>query len=78
MIAYVVNGSLGLYSQLEELSKRNLVIKMGDVAVFSESPSSVDTVYQIASSVSYVLTWIATVMLQDLILKNLVKLDSGL
>jgi len=63
MIAYVVNGSLGLYNQLDELSKRNLVIKTGDVAVFSESPSSVDTVYQIASSVSYVLTWIATVML---------------
>jgi len=63
MIAYVVNGSLGLYNQLDELSKRNLVIKIGDVAVFSESPSSVDTVYQIASSVSYVLTWIATVML---------------
>jgi len=63
MIAYVVNGSLGLYNQLDELSKRNLVIKTSDVAVFSESPSSVDTVYQIASSVSYVLTWIATVML---------------
>src|SRR6476646_6225865 len=63
MIAYVVNGSLGLYNQLDELSKRNLVIKIGDVAVFSESPSSVDTVYQIASSVSYVLTWIVTVML---------------
>jgi len=63
MIAYVVDGSLGLYNQLDELSKRNLVIKTGDVAVFSESPSSVDTVYQIASSVSYVLTWIATVML---------------
>jgi len=63
MIAYVVNGSLGLYNQLDELSKRNLVIKIGDVAVFSESPSSVDTVYQIASSVSYVLTWIASVML---------------
>lgn len=63
MIAYVVNGSLGIYNQLDELSKRNLVIKTGDVAVFSESPSSVDTVYQIASSVSYVLTWIATVML---------------
>jgi len=63
MIAYVVDGSLGLYNQLDELSKRNLVIKTGDVAVFSESPSSVDTVYQIASSVSYVLTWISTVML---------------
>lgn len=36
---------------------------MGDIAVFSESPSSADTLYQIASSASYILTWIATVML---------------
>jgi len=63
MIAYVINGATGLYYQLDELAKRNLVIKLGDVAVFPESPSSVDTLTQIASSVSYVLTWIATVML---------------
>lgn len=63
MIAYVINGALGLYTQLDELAKRNLVIKLGDIAVFPESPSYTDTVYQIAGSVSYVLTWIATVML---------------
>lgn len=63
MIAYVINGALGLYNQIDELAKRNLVIRLGDVAVFPESPSSTDTVYQIAGIISYVLTWIATVML---------------
>ena len=63
IIAYVINGVLGLYYQLDDLAKRNLVIGLGDIAVFTESPSSTDTVYQIAGGVSYVLTWIATVML---------------
>lgn len=63
MIAYVINGALGLAYHIDELAKRNLVIKLGDIAVFSESPSSIDTVYQISAIVSYVLTWIATVML---------------
>ena len=63
MIVYVINGALGLYNQIDELANRNLVIRLGDIAVFPESPSSTDTVYQIAGSVSYVLTWIATVML---------------
>ena len=63
MIAYVINGAFGLYYQMDELAKRDLVIRLGDIAVFPESPSFIDMVYQIASSVSYVLTWIATVML---------------
>lgn len=63
MIAYVINGALGLTYHIDELAKRNLVIRLGDIAVFSESPSSIDTVYQISAIVSYVLTWIATVML---------------
>jgi hypothetical protein len=64
MIAYVINGALGLYYHIDELAKRNLVvIRLGDVAVFPESPSSIDIVYHIAGSVSYVLTWIATIML---------------
>jgi len=63
MIAYVINGALGLTYHIDELAKRSLVIKLGDIAVFSESPSSTDTVYQISAIVSYVLTWIATVML---------------
>lgn len=63
MIAYVINGALGLAYHIDELAKRNLVIRLGDIAVFSESPSSIDTVYQISAIVSYVLTWIATVIL---------------
>lgn len=63
MIAYVINGVFGLYYQLDELAERNLVIKSGDIAVFPESPSFIDTLYQIAASTSYVLTWVATVML---------------
>ena len=63
MIFYVINGVFGLYGQLEELAKRNLVIKLGEVAIFPESPSPVLFVYQTASSIAYVLTWIATVML---------------
>jgi hypothetical protein len=63
MITYVINGALGLTYHIDELAKRNLVIRFGDIAVFSESPSSTDTVYQISGIVSYVLTWIATVML---------------
>jgi len=63
MIAYVINGFFGLYGQIDELGKRNLVITSVDVAVFPESPSTILTVYQTASAIAYVLTWIATVML---------------
>jgi hypothetical protein len=63
MVAYVINGLFGLYGQVDELAKRDLVIESGEVAIFPESPSSILTVYQSASSVAYVLTWIATVML---------------
>jgi hypothetical protein len=63
MVAYVINGVFGLYGQVDELAKRDSVIRLGDVAIFPEFPSSILTVYQTASSVAYVLTWIATVML---------------
>ena len=63
MVAYVVNGVFGIYTQVDELAKRNSLIRSGDVAIFPEFPSSINNVYQIASSVAYVLTWIATVML---------------
>ncbi|MDW0179105.1 MAG: hypothetical protein QOK80_10945, partial [Nitrososphaeraceae archaeon] len=46
MVFYVINGVFGLYGQLEELAKRNLVIEYGDVAIFPESPSPVLVVYQ--------------------------------
>ena len=63
MVAYVINGVFGLYSEVDGLAKRNSLIRSGDVAIFPEFPSSINNVYQIASSVGYVLTWIATVML---------------
>ena len=63
MIAYVINGASGLFYQVDELAKNNSVIRLGDIAVFPETPSSVDMVYQIAGTVSYALTWIATVLL---------------
>ena len=63
MIFYVINGVFGLYGQLEELAERNLVIQLGDVAIFPESLTPVLAVYQTASSIAYILTWIATVML---------------
>ena len=74
MVAYVINGIFGLYTQVDDLTKRNLVIKSGDVAIFPESPSWIDNVNQIASSVAYVLTWIATVMLLRPYIEKLGKL----
>ena len=63
MAAYVVNGVFGLYNEVDILAKRSSIIRSDDVAIFPESPSSINMVNQTASSVAYVLTWIATVML---------------
>ncbi|MGA8914779.1 MAG: hypothetical protein WB474_02190 [Nitrososphaeraceae archaeon] len=74
MVAYVINGVFGLYSEVDGLAKRSSIIRTGDVAIFPESPSSINIVYQIASSVGYVLTWIATVMLLRPYIEKLGKL----
>ena len=74
MVAYVINGVFGLYNEVDELAKRNSIIRSGDVAIFPESPSSINMVNQIASSVAYVLTWIATVMLLRPYIEKLGKL----
>jgi hypothetical protein len=74
MVAYVINGVFGLYSEVDGLAKRSSIIRTGDVAIFPESPSSINDVYQIASSVGYVLTWIATVMLLRPYVEKLGKL----
>ena len=74
MVAYVINGVFGLYSEVDGLAKRSSIIRTGDVAIFPESPSSINNVYQIASSVGYVLTWIATVMLLRPYIEKLGKL----
>jgi hypothetical protein len=68
MIAYVVNGVTGLANYLLMLQEQLDVVTSADVAFFPEfDPESqqqqINTVYQIASGIAYVLTWIGTVML---------------
>ena len=79
MVAYVVNGMLGLYIYVDDLAKLNSVIKLGDVAVFPEFSGTtladqIRTAYQTASSVAYVLTWIGTVILLRPYIKKLGKI----
>ena len=74
MVAYVINGVFGLYNEVDILAKRSSIIKSDDVAIFPESPSSINMVNQTASSVAYVLTWIATVMLLRPYIEKLGKL----
>jgi hypothetical protein len=68
MIAYVANGVTGLASSLLMLQQQLEVVTSADVAFFPEfDPESpyhqINAVYQICSTVAYVLTWIGTVML---------------
>ena len=68
MILYVINGLFGLIGAYDSLAQQNPVIVEGDVAYFAEYSFAdiadfVDTVYFVASSAAYVLTWIGTVML---------------
>ena len=68
MIAYVVNGVTGLANLLLMLQEQLEVVTSADVAFFPEfDPESqqqqINTVYQTAGAIAYVLTWIGTVML---------------
>lgn len=69
MIAYVVNGVTGLANHLLMLQEQQKeVVTSADVAFFPEfDPESqqqqINAVYQTASGIAYVLTWIGTVML---------------
>jgi hypothetical protein len=68
MIAYVVNGVTGLANLLLMLQEQLDVVTSADVAFFPEfdlesQQQQINTVYQIASGIAYVLTWIGTVML---------------
>lgn len=74
MVAYVINGVFGLYNEIDGLAKRSSIIKSSDVAIFPESPSTINIVYQTASSAGYVLTWIATVILLRPYIEKLGKL----
>jgi hypothetical protein len=68
MVAYVVNGLTGLANHLMILQQQLEVVTSADVAFFPEFDpeslqSQINTMYQVAGSVAYVLTWIGTVML---------------
>jgi hypothetical protein len=69
MVAYVVNGITGLANHLVILQEQQKeVVTSADVAFFPEFDpeslqSQIDTVYQVAGIIAYVLTWIGTVML---------------
>jgi hypothetical protein len=68
MIAYVVNGVTGLANFLLMLQEQLDVVTSADVAFFPEfDPESqqqqINTVYQTAGAIAYVLTWIGTVLL---------------
>jgi hypothetical protein len=79
MVAYVINGTLGLYIFIDGLAKQNSVIKSGDIAAFPEFSGAtladqILTVNQIAASVAFVLTWIGTVILLRPYIKKLGKI----
>src|SRR5918992_2408450 len=68
MMAYVVNGVTGLANHLVILQQQLEVVTSADVAFFPEFDpeslqSQIDTAYQVAGNIAYVLTWIGTVML---------------
>lgn len=69
MIAYVVNGAIGLFFNLDVLMQQKPIIREGDVAVFTvpsisaELEDIMNIAYSVASTVAYVLTWMGAVML---------------
>src|ERR671917_273025 len=68
MVAYVVNGITGLANHLAILQQQLEVVTSADVAFFPEFDpeslqSQINTMYQVAGNIAYVLTWIGTVML---------------
>ena len=68
MIAYVVNGVIGLTSSFDMLAQQKLVITSKDIAFFPDFSiaslgSQIGLANQIASGIAYVLTWIGTAKL---------------
>ena len=79
MIAYVINGVLGLVNYSNLLAQQNSVIRSTDVAVFPTfSLVTIGDIIlfstQIASGIAYVLTWIGTVMWLRPYIKKLGKI----
>jgi hypothetical protein len=68
MVAYVINGVIGLAEHTDILTQQKTVISADDVAQFPEFSiaslgSQIATANAIASGAAYVLTWIGTVKL---------------
>jgi hypothetical protein len=68
MSAYVINGITGMATHFDMLNQQKPVITSIDIAYFPEFSiatlgTQINIVYQIASGVAYVLTWIGTVRL---------------
>lgn len=79
MIAYVINGVIGLPSYLDFLTQQRPVITSTDVAYFPEFSiaslgSQIATATQIASGVAFILTWIGSVKLLYPYIKKLGKI----
>jgi hypothetical protein len=79
MIAYVINGILGLVQYSDMLTQQKTVITSADVAYFPEFGiesigSQIGTAGWIASSAAYILTWIGTVKLLYPYIKKLGKI----
>ena len=79
MIAYVVNGTTGLATYFDMLTQQKRVVTSNDIAYFPEFSiesigSQINLVYQLASTVAYVLTWIGTVKILYPYIKNLGKI----
>jgi hypothetical protein len=79
MIAYVVNGALGLANYVAWLQLQPEIIASDSVAFFPEfdpesSQQQINLFYQIAGYVAYVLTWIGTVMLLRPYIKKIGKI----
>jgi hypothetical protein len=76
MVAYVVNGILALWAEINLLAQHNLIIRSGDVAFFpvfsiATLGDLINLASHIASGVAYLLTWIGTVMLLRPYMKKL-------
>ena len=79
MIAYVVNGVIGLASNIDLLTQQRPVVTSTDVAYFPEFSiaslgSQIGTATVVASSVAYVLTWIGSVKLLYPYIKKMGKI----
>ncbi len=79
MIAYVAKGIAGLANYFDMLTQQKQIVTSTDVAYFPEFSiesvgSQINLVYQIASTIAYILTWIATVKMLYPYIKKLGKI----